>query len=350
MQPITMSFRTIVHGLAFTIALTSCSNDAKDSSKKKEKDKKPLEVNAIIATPSKLEDNVGINGALLANEQIELKAEAQGKIIALYLQEGAQVKKGSLLAKLNDADLQATLRKQKAQEAQLANEERRKKALLGANGISQQDYEQTKTSLEAIRADIMMTLAQIEKTEIRAPFDGTVGLRSVSLGAFVNQATTLAKLIQTHPLKIEFDLPERYSMAVKKGQQVSFTVEGDNTDYNAKIYALEPTIDAMSRTVKVRGYASNPKNTLIPGSYIKVNVPLEGGAAILVPAETIVPQLGSQNIYIVKEGKAQLKEVKTGFRTGTHVEIIKGLNQGDTVITTGLMMLKSDMPVTASVK
>ena len=127
MQPITMSFRTIVHGLAFTIALASCSNDAKDSSKKKEKDKKPLEVNARIATPSKLEDNVGINGALLANEQIELKAEAQGKIIALYLQEGAQVKKGSLLAKLNDADLQATLRKQKAQEAQLANEERRKK-------------------------------------------------------------------------------------------------------------------------------------------------------------------------------------------------------------------------------
>lgn len=348
MQYVKIVLKATILGLAFSILLASCSE--KKEGKKKDKDKKPLAVNALIVKPSKLENEVSLNGTLLANEQVELKAEAQGKIVVLNMVEGATVKKGALLAKLNDADLQATLKRQQAQEAQLSNEEKRKKALLAANGISQQEYEQAKTSLDAIRADIQMTHAQIAKTEIRAPFDGTVGLRKVSVGAFVNQSSTLANLIQTHPLKVEFNMPERYSMSIQKGQNVSFSVQGDDLDYNAKVYAIEPEIDPLSRTVKVRGFASNIKNKLLPGSYIKVNIPLQGGVALLVPAETIVPQLGSQNLYVVKGGKAMLTEVKTGYRTGTQVEIIKGITQGDTVVTTGLMMLKSEMPVKVTVE
>lgn len=326
------------------IIISGCSGNKKDS-KGKDRNKGPLEVNGTIVKVSSLENDVTINGSLMPNEQVELKAEAQGKIIALNLNEGAIVSKGMLLAKLNDSDLQATLKRLKAQESQASADEKRKKELLAINGISLQDYEQSKTSLEALRADIQMTNAQIAKTEIRAPFAGTVGLRSVSLGAFVNQTTVIAKLIQTNPLKIEFNLPERYAMVIKKGGSVAFTVEGDNVDYKARIYAIEPDIDPLSRTVKVRGYASNAKNNLIPGSYIKVNVPLHGGATKLLPAETIVPQLGSQNVYLVKEGKAVLTTIKTGFRTGTQVEIINGISVGDTVITTGLMMLKDGMPV-----
>lgn len=336
--------------LACCILLASCSSKKGAKGKDKDRDKKPLAVNALIATPSNLEDKVSLNGTLLANEQVELKAEAQGKLVVLNLVEGAFVRKGTLLAKINDADLQATLKRQKAQESQLSNDEKRKKALLSINGISQQDYEQAKTSLDAIRADIQMTKAQIAKTEIRAPFDGTVGLRAVSRGAFINQNSTIAKLIQTHPLKVEFNLPERYSMALKKGQTVSFNIEGDKTEYQAKVYAVEPEIDPMTRAIKIRGLASNVKNTLLPGSYIKVNIHLEATKAILVPAETIVPQLGSQNLYVVREGKAMLTEVKTGFRTGTHVEIIDGIAKGDTIVTTGLMMLKDERPVTVTIK
>lgn len=342
--------RTSMLLIVLSIVLASCSDKKGGGKKDKGKDSKPLAINAIVVKPSKLEDEVSLNGALLANEQVELKAEAQGKIIVLNLVEGAVVKKGTLLAKLNDADLQATLKRQNAQEAQLNADEKRKKSLYAINGISQQEYEQAKTSLDAIRADIQMTRAQIAKTEIRAPFDGTVGLRAVSLGAFVSQSSTIAKLIQTHPLKVEFNLPERYSMAIKKGQEISFSVEGDNADYKAKIYAIEPEIDPLTRAVKIRGFASNAKNSLLPGSYIKINLPLQGGAALLVPAETIVPKLGSQNLYVVKNGKAMLTEVKTGFRTGTQVEIIKGISKGDTVATTGLMMLKSEMPVIVTVE
>ncbi|WP_320052333.1 efflux RND transporter periplasmic adaptor subunit [uncultured Acetobacteroides sp.] len=349
MQSTKLVYKTTMLILACSILLASCS-DKKGGKKDKDKDKKPLAVNALVVKPSKLEDEVSLNGTLLANEQVELKAEAQGKIIVLNLVEGSSVRKGALLAKLNDADLLATLKRQKAQEAQQSNDERRKKALLAVNGISQQDYEQAKTSLDAIRADIQMTQAQIAKTEIRAPFDGTVGLRAVSLGAFVSQSNTIAKLIQTHPLKVEFNLPERYSMVVKKGQTIGFTVEGDNSEYKAKIYAIEPEIDPMTRAVKVRGLASNAKNILLPGSYIKVNIQLEGGNALLVPAEAIVPQLGSQNLYVAKGGKAMLTKVKTGYRTGTQVEIIEGIAQGDTVITTGLMMLKDEKPVNVTVK
>lgn len=350
MQSLKATSKTVVLLLASFMLITACSNQKGGKPKGKDKDKKPLAVNALIAKASKLEDEVSLNGTLLANEQVELKAESQGKITTLNIAEGASIRKGALLAKLNDADLQATLKRQIAQETQFSNEEKRKKALLAVNGISQQEYEQAKTSLDAIRADIQMTHAQIAKTEIRAPFDGTVGLRTVSLGAFVNQNSTIAKLVQTHPLKVEFNLPERYSMSILKGQEISFTVEGDDADYKAKIYAIEPEIDQLSRTVKVRGYASNVKNKLLPGSYIKVSIPLQGGVALLVPAETIVPQLGTQNLYVVKGGKAVLTEVKTGFRTGTHVEIIKGIAQGDTVITTGLMMLKNEMPVNVTVE
>lgn len=343
------SAKVLLIVLSAAAFLSACSAD-KNNGPKSKGPKDPMTVNGIIIKTSSLENNVTLNGSLVANEQVDLKAEAQGKIIELNLNEGSAVSKGMLLAKLNDADLQATLKRQKIQEAQYSADEKRKRELLAINGISQQDYELAKTQLDAIRADIQTTLAQIAKTEIRAPFSGTIGLRSVSIGAFVNQSSTIAKLIQTHPLKVEFDLPERYSTTIKKGQNVNFTIEGDNTSYIAKVYALEPTIDLLSRTIKVRAYASNAKNSLIPGSYLKVNIPLEGGAIKMVPSEAVVPQLGSQNLYLYKEGKAILTEVKTGLRTGTQVEIIKGIEVGDTVITTGLMMLKNEMPVNVTVK
>lgn len=330
--------------LGTILAFSSCSKK-QATQEGKGKNKGPLEVNVVIISKSSLEDNITVNGSLLANEQVELRAESQGKIVSLNLQEGTTVRKGELLAKLNDADLQATLKRQKAQEKQLSIEENRKKELLAIHGISQQEYEQAKTSLDAIRADMQMTLAQIEKTEIRAPFNGTVGLRSVSLGAFVNQTTTIANLIQTTPLKVEFNLPERYITALKKGDSIPFIVEGDNTDYAAKIYAVEPEVDQLSRTIKVRAYAANTKAHLIPGIFVKVKVPLKAGTTMLAPAEAIVPQLGSQNVYLIKNGKAKLTQVTTGYRTGTQVEIVKGVSLGDTLVTTGLLMIKEDMPV-----
>jgi membrane fusion protein (multidrug efflux system) len=197
-----------------------------------------------------------------------------------------------------------------------------------------------------VESDLQFVKAQIEKTEIRAPFDGQVGLKNVSEGSFVSQEYLIASIQQMHPVKIDFSLPEKYSTAVKAGQKITFTIEGDTTRHSGEVYAVEPRVDPATRSIRIRALAPNPGNKILPGVFARVNFGLNHiGEAVLIPTQAIIPVLKGKKVLVAENGMAISKVITTGIRQDKDVEIITGLKPGDTLITSGIMQLRDSMPV-----
>lgn len=303
-------------------------------------------VTGVIIVPEELEKKVFVTGTILPNEEVELVAETAGKIRKLNFTEVTLVEKGTLLVKINDNEVQAQLKKLKAQ-AQLAKDkEQRQKQLLSIDGISKEEYETSLNSLESIEADIEYTQAQIAKTEIHAPFTGVVGIRNVSEGGYVTPSTSIARLQQIEPVKIDFSIPEKYAEIVKAGNIIHFSIEGKNDPFEGKITAVEPKVDVNTRTINIRAVYPNKQHEILPGSFATIEINLNAtGKKLMVPTEALMPVLKGYKVYISKNGVAAETKVVPGIRTNNRIEIIEGLAEGDTVITSGIMQLKEGSAV-----
>ncbi len=307
---------------------------------------KDISVSGFVVQPKNLENGILASGTLLANEEVELHADVSGKITELNLNEGSPVAKGTLLVKLFDADLQATLKKLNAQKETAEKTEQRLKQLLAINGVGQQEYDNARTQFDGIKADIEYTQAQISKAEIRAPFNGIVGLRNVSLGAYVSPTISIATLQQVDLLKVDFTVPEKYSSSVSKGNTLKFTVDGFAETFNAKVYAIEPRIDEATRTIKVRALAQNTKTKLFPGAFAKIDLGLKNiEGALMVPTQCIIPDARNKKVIVVKNGKADFRKVETGIRNESFIQITSGIEIGDTIVATALMYVKPNAGV-----
>ena len=310
---------------------------------------KSLSVKAHIIKAEKLANNVITSGTILSNEEVELKGEVAGKIINIYFKEGSSVKKGDLLVKINDAELQAQLAKAKYNLKLLEDREHRQRVLLEREAISQEDYDVSLNELNVVKADIELVKAQVAKTEIRAPFDGVIGLKNVSEGSFVNTETIIATLQDINPIKIDFSIPEKYSGSVKVGDQIRFKVVGKDETYTGKVYAIEPKIDPQTRTLKLRAVYSNAARSILPGSFADVELILhEIQGALMVPTYSIIPELKGQKVFLYRDGKAFPQNVEIGIRTDTRVQITNGLAENDTLITSGILQIRPNSPVTIS--
>lgn len=307
---------------------------------------KAVKVDGIVVAASSLEENISSIGTLMANEEAELRPEIQGRVSAINFTEGTNVAQGALLIKLNDSDLRAQLLKLEANlKLQKENSERQKK-LFELNGISRQQYDEAMTLVSSTEADIALTRAQIEKTEIRAPFSGIIGLRNISIGRVVGPNDIIASVQQINPVKIEFSVPEKYSSLVTIGNEVQYTVDGNTSVQTAKIYAMEPKIDPQTRTVKVRAVGANTEGKLIPGSFARVMFSIsKSDNSILIPTQSIIPVLKGKKVMVVRNGLAVSQMITTGVRQEKEIEIMDGLKAGDTVLTTGLMQVRDSMMV-----
>jgi membrane fusion protein (multidrug efflux system) len=309
-----------------------------------------LQVSGIVLQPIALENNILSSGTLVASDNVDLQAQASGTITRLNLQEGSYVKAGTLLVKLFDDDLQAQLKKLEALEESAVRTEERMKALLAINGVGQQDYDNALTQLKSTRADIDNCKALIEKTEIRAPFDGMIGLRNVSLGAYLTPATIVASLQKINPLKIDFSVPEKYAPEINKGDIVKFTISGFSKDFTARVFAIEPHVDEDSRMIKVRALVQNPDAKLLPGAFADVEVVLKRiEGALMVPTQAVIPNLRDKTVYVAKAGMAEARIVQTGIRNQSMVQITGGLLPGDTVITSSLLFLKPNLNLNVAI-
>ena len=309
--------------------------------------KKILNINAKIIKPQLLKDEIQISGSLLPDEEVDLSFETSGKIIEINFEEGSFVKKGQLLAKVNDRPLQAQLQRLVSQLKLAEDRVFRQNALLERDAVSKEAYEQVKTDLATLNADIEIIKTNIELTELRAPFDGIIGLRQVSVGTYASPTTVVAKLTKIAPLKVEFSVPERYAKQIKKGTNLNFSVEGTLDAFGAQVYAVESAIDPNLHHFTARALYPNVHHTLLPGRYASVLLKKEEiPNAIAIPTEAIVPEMGKDKVYLYKSGKAEPVDIITGIRTASEVQAIRGLHIGDTIITSGTLQLRTGLAVT----
>jgi membrane fusion protein, multidrug efflux system len=301
-----------------------------------------LAVATFVVTPGPFAEKLNATGTLRADEAVELQAETTGKIVSINFTEGARVRAGALLVKLNDADLRATLSRAQYRKQLAVLREKRIAQLLKQGVARQEEYDTALAELNVQDSDIALTQAQIAKTEIRAPFDGIVGLRYVSDGAFITAATRVATLQRLDRLKIDFSLPEKYAGRIKPRSPVTFSVAGGDRRFKGEVYAQDPRIDAVTRTVLVRAWCDNPDARLLPGASASVELVLsELGEAILVPSVAVIPGLNELNVYVVgKDHKAERRAVEAGTRLESTVHILSGLDKGDVVITSGLQQMR----------
>lgn len=306
-----------------------------------------LPINAVIVNGYGLTDQIVATGTILADEQVDISPEISGRLTSVLFTEGAAVNKGDCLATINDSELLALIEKNHYVLKLAEEREARQKALLTREAISQEVYDKSLTELNTVQAEASLLNAQLQKTRIKAPFSGIVGLRQVSEGAYVTPGQRIATLTRTQPVKIEFSIPERFSQSVKKGSRINFTIEGNSRTLGAEVYAVEPRIDPRTRSLTVRAMYPNKNNELNPGSFARVEFSLKHlENALTVPAQAIVPELGGNKVFLYRSGKVKSTGVSVGIRTADVVQIIDGLVEGDTVITTGILQIRDGMPVT----
>jgi len=302
-------------------------------------------VDGYVVKPTSLSQTIYATGSVQANEEVDLHPEVAGKLTGIYFREGNKVSKGELLIKINDADLQAQVHKNEL-DSKLAQERlKRNEKLLQMKGISEQEYEELQNAVAGLAAERDVLLAQIAKTEIRAPFNGLIGLKSVSEGSYVSPQTLIASLQQIDPVKIDFSIPEKYSTLVKKGDEITFTT-GSGGPYKGSIYAIEPKVDLQTRTIQIRALCPNSETGILPGAFARITLELQKmDRVLMVPTESIVPVLKGKQVYVSRNGVASAIKVETGLRNDESIQIVSGLAENDTVITTGLMQLKPGAPV-----
>jgi membrane fusion protein (multidrug efflux system) len=316
------------------------------SAENKPRENPPTVVDVIIASLQPVTNIVEANGTVIANESVELRPETSGRLTYLNVPEGKQVAQGTVLARINSADLEAQLQKSKVQLELAQKTEERLKRLLDVQGINQSDYDVVVNQVNSLKADIAYTQTLIDKTVIRAPFSGTIGLRQVSPGAYVSSATIIATIQNLGKVKIDFTLPEQYSDLIKIGRTVDVEIDAaSDARQKATIIAIEPQANIQTRNLVVRALLQN--GTANPGAFVKVYVGTSGNdkKAIMVPTNSIIPDDRNNQLILVKKGKASFVNVQTGLRLAGNVEITKGLDAGDTIVVTGVLFARPNSPL-----
>jgi len=305
-----------------------------------------LPVDVFVTGTDTIRNVIKTTGTVLADEGVELRSEIAGKVEEIHFDEGRRVRRGELLLKINDAELQAQRDKLVSQRKLAEDKERRRKILFDKQNISPEDYEIALNELNSIVAELSLVEAKIDKTEIRAPFDGNVGLRYVSVGSYISTDTRIATLQKTDAVKIDFSIPEKYVNSVRVGQDITFTVAGLEKTYIGTVYAIEPRIDPVTRTVLLRARAPNTNRKITPGAFAEVTLVLETiHDALMIPTIAVIPELQGQKVYLLQGGEVTSRSVRTGLRTDTTIQITDGLEVNDTVITSGLLQLHAGTPV-----
>lgn len=327
----------------FCTFILSCG-EKKDTFKQNNGKSDATVVDVIIASRENVSDKVEVNGTVVANEFAELRPEVSGLLTYLNVPEGKTIQKGTVIARINNADLTAQLEKSKVMLDMAIKTEERLAKLIAVNGVNQADYDLAINTSNSYRADIVYQQALIDKTIIRAPFTGVVGLRKVSAGTYVSPTMVIATMQQLNNLRIDFTVPEVYQDFVKKGRTVDVVIDQDGNVQKATVIATEPQIDQSTRNITVRATLSGA--LFNPGSFAKVY--LNAGAqksSILIPTNCIIPESRNKKAVVVKNGKASFVTIETGVRKADFVEVTKGISVGDSVVVSGVLFARPDSPV-----
>ncbi|WP_052732952.1 efflux RND transporter periplasmic adaptor subunit [Hymenobacter terrenus] len=303
-------------------------------------------VDHYVVRATAVSDELQATGTIQANQEVQLVSEVARKVTGVYAPEGTTVARGTLLFKLDDADLQARRRKLKLQEKLALLDDRRMRGLLQTESVTQQEYDQVSTNLQVLQADLQLVDVELAKTQIRAPFAGKIGLNHVDVGAYVTPSTVLTSLEDVSQVEVAFTVPERYAAEVRPGQTIRFTTDNGTAPQTGRIIATEPRTEVSTRSLLVKAIAPNAKRQLVPGMSAKISFALHAATATLVvPTQALIPTAKGYSLYAIKGGKADYRDVTIGTRSSGVVQVLSGLSAVDTVITTNLLRLGPGVPV-----
>lgn len=319
--------------------LFSSSSDSENSSNASSSNR--LKVEAVKISEESVEDRILSSGSMRADEVVDLSVESSGLVTNIYFNEGSEVEKGDLLLKINDSQLQAEKNRNSFRLTLAEQREERQKRLLERGGISQDEYDATLNELNVLRSELQLIEAQIDQTELRAPFSGSIGLKYVSEGSYISPSTRIATLQSLNPIKVDFSVPERYVARVSVGDEINFHIQGVDSTFIGEVYAFEPSVDRETRSLQIRAITDNDSRILFPGAFANITLILDTITdALMVPTISVIPDLNTQKLFLVRNGVVDEKRVQTGIRTSEKVQIVDGIAPGDTVLTTGLLQVR----------
>ena len=307
----------------------------------------PIPVECYIARDTAVNYDVETVGTVLAREHVDVVSEISRKVVSILMKEGANVRRGQLLFKLDGADINARINKLTIELQYAEANEARDKVLLSKGGISQERFDEVTNTKRTLQAEIDVLKVDLAKTEIKAPFAGKIGLRSVSEGALVTPGMVLANLQDVSRMKIDFSIPERYSRNLQIGSQITYRTDYLPEERKALVEAIEPAVDQRTRTLLVRADADNKDGSLVPGTSAKISLNLlESTPSIFIPTSALIPSIRGYSVFLRHKGIASAIMVKTGVRNRDYVQVIEGLKPGDSLVTTNLLKIKNGTPLT----
>lgn len=310
-----------------------------------------MEVDYVVIQPRDIVNEISVTGTLMPSESAMLSAQAAGLIREINFTEGQKVNKGSVLVRLDDRQWIAQRNKLQTELANAEKNQKRKEQLSEIEGVSDAELDDAVLQVESIKADLTELEVLIDYAAIRAPFTGIIGLRSVSPGSYLSAGAPVAKLVQTDPLKLDFNIPERFAGQVRKGQAVSFTTSGGDSLFEGVVYATEPAITESSRALRVRALVPNKEGNLMAGAFTEISLTLDSiPGAFLVPTEALVPKLNEQIVYRINGGTIEEVKVEQGIRRPKLIQISEGLNRGDTIMVKGLLQAESGKAVSPGIE
>jgi membrane fusion protein (multidrug efflux system) len=287
-------------------------------------------------------------GTLQSDESVVVSAETAGRVEKVAFSEGAQVKAGQVLLRLDDSVLKAELDRAAASLGLSRANYKRAETLLKDRAISERERDEAYAKWQLDEATLRLAEANLAKTVIRAPFSGRLGLRNVSPGSYLRPGDPIVNLDAVDPIKVDFRVPEGFARQVRVGQTLQVTVDAvPGSTFAGEVIAVAPQLDARGRSMLLRARLANEKKLLNPGMFARVALVLEQKAeALMIPEEALIAQGDIQLVYKVVDGKVEASPVKLGIRETGRVEIVDGVRAGDTVITAGHLKVRPGMTVT----
>jgi membrane fusion protein, multidrug efflux system len=320
--------------------IAACSSQAGDLGKPSAPVSFAVPVDGIVVQPGVVKEELEVTGTVLANQQVSIVSELTRRIVRVNVREGSKVKKGTLLFQLDDADLRAQLERLHQQEKLAKLNEERLKDLIAKEAITQQDYDEAETNLKVLQAQVLELQVMIDKTRVVAPFDGQIGMISIYPGAVVSNNTVLTDIEDNSTVKVEFSIPEKYTNVIQLGSEQTFTITSDQVQHKARVVAKAASLNEDTRTLLVRAISANPDGRLLPGQSARLILSLNTSSnAIAIASQALIPSSGGYAVFVGSKGKATPRPVEIGQRSAGTVEIIKGLDKGDTVIVSNLLRL-----------
>jgi membrane fusion protein, multidrug efflux system len=301
---------------------------------------------ARVAVGTVIEDLRAL-GTLRPNEAVTVSTEIAGRVERIGFAEGQPVRAGEVLVELDAAILQAEAAKARS-DLTLARANHARAEALATKGLGTlRARDEARAALQAAEADVALAQARLQKTVIRAPLSGVIGLRSVSVGAYVTPGQRIVELADVDPLKVDFRLPELALPTLRLRQPIRVTVDAlPGKSFEGEIDAIDPIVDVAGRAIRLRASIPNRARELLPGLFARVQIVVERReAALLIPESAVFAEGNQRFVYRVLDGRAALTAVELGQRRPGQVEVRKGLGRKDVVVTAGHQKLRDGAAV-----